>query len=107
MSLKFCSISSGSSGNCYLIKSDTTALLVDAGISAKKILNGLDNTDTCVDNLKGLLITHEHIDHARSVSTLVKKVSGIKAYANEKTWQAIDKKIDDDRKETFITGNSF
>lgn len=36
MALSFCSFSSGSSGNCYLVKTDTTAILVDAGISTKK-----------------------------------------------------------------------
>ena len=46
MSFSFCSFSSGSSGNCYLIKNTSSALLVDAGISGKKILEGLEQTGT-------------------------------------------------------------
>ena len=46
MTLSFCSFSSGSSGNCYLIKSEKTAILVDAGISGKKIYEGLEATGT-------------------------------------------------------------
>ena len=46
MSLKFCSFASGSSGNSYLVKNETTALLIDAGISGKKILEGLESTQT-------------------------------------------------------------
>ena len=58
MSLKFCSFASGSSGNSYLVKNETTALLIDAGISGKKILEGLESTQTSLDQVKGLLITH-------------------------------------------------
>ena len=42
MALKFCSFASGSSGNCYLVKSDEAALLVDVGITGKRILTGLE-----------------------------------------------------------------
>lgn len=76
MPLKFCSLASGSSGNCYLIKNQRSALLVDAGISGKKILEGLTATDTPESHVKSLLITHEHIDHVKSVSVLAKKLPG-------------------------------
>ena len=82
MPLKFCSLASGSSGNCYLIKNQRSALLVDAGISGKKILEGLTATDTPESHVKSLLITHEHIDHVKSVSVLAKKLPGISIYAN-------------------------
>ena len=89
MPLKFCSLASGSSGNCYLIKNQRSALLVDAGISGKKILEGLTATDTPESHVKSLLITHEHIDHFKSVSVLAKKLPGISIYANEATWEGI------------------
>ncbi|MGI6751722.1 MAG: MBL fold metallo-hydrolase [Anaerovoracaceae bacterium] len=88
MCLSFCSFSSGSSGNCYLIKSETTALLVDAGISAKKIIDGLDHTGTPMDSLKGLLITHEHTDHVKGAKTFMKKAKNALMYATEKTFEA-------------------
>ena len=73
MSLKFCSFASGSSGNSYLVKNETTALLIDAGISGKKILEGLESTQTPLDQVKGLLITHEHIDHVKACPCSAKR----------------------------------
>ena len=46
MPLQFCSFASGSSGNCYLIKNQRSAILIDAGISGKKIFQGLEETGT-------------------------------------------------------------
>ena len=86
MSLQFCSFSSGSSGNCYLIKSQDTALLVDAGISAKRIFEGLACTGTPPEMVKALLITHEHCDHIKSVRTVSKKLPNAKVFATGGTW---------------------
>ncbi len=107
MALNFCSFSSGSSGNCYLVKSGTTAILVDAGISARKIINGLSETDTGDEQLAALLLTHEHSDHIRSLPALMKKKNGLLAYANEKTWGAIDKGLDPARMKSFVPGEPF
>jgi len=106
MALSFCSFSSGSSGNCYLVQSGRTALLVDAGISGRKIHEGLSATGTDPAKLSGLLITHEHIDHIRSIKTLSKK-NGIDIYANENTWAAMNMDVADDRKKMFATGERF
>lgn len=105
MGLKFCSFASGSSGNCYLIKSDKTAILVDAGISAKKILNGLSETGT--GKVDAILITHEHSDHVRSLATLTKKITEMKAFANHGTWAAINQNIDVEKKNILFNGEAF
>ena len=81
MAFSFCSFSSGSSGNCYLIKNDRTALLVDAGISGKRIIEGLEKTDTAREQVRGLFITHEHEDHIKSVRVLGKKLPEMSTYA--------------------------
>ena len=107
MTLSFCSFSSGSSGNCYLIKSENTAVLVDAGISGKKIFEGLAATETSREKLAALLITHEHSDHTKSIKTLLKKEKSLKAYANAMTWGQIDCQISDEQKKIFETGESF
>ena len=73
MSLQFCSFASGSSGNCYLIKNETSALLIDAGISGKRIFQALEDTSTPREMVKALLITHEHIDHVKSIPIVTKK----------------------------------
>ena len=86
MSLKFCSFASGSSGNCYLVKSDETAILIDAGISGARILSGLDDTETLRDDVNAILVTHEHIDHVKSLPVMTKRIPDLRVYANEATW---------------------
>jgi len=107
MSLSFCSISSGSSGNCYLIKTEETALLVDAGISGKRILEGLAQAETDPEIVKALLVTHEHIDHVKSVKVLTKRIKDIKVYANLATWDCICKDLDSVFCSSFNTGESL
>ncbi|MDD3168138.1 MAG: MBL fold metallo-hydrolase [Eubacteriales bacterium] len=107
MTLSFCSFSSGSSGNCYLIKSNHTAVLVDAGISRKKIYEGLAYTATPIEQLAALLITHEHSDHTKSIRTLMKKEKLLKAYANALTWSQIGSEVCEEQKQTFETGDTF
>lgn len=107
MTLSFCSFSSSSSGNCYLIKSNTTALLVDAGISGKKILEGLAATNTLPENINGILITHEHIDHVKSLRTISKKLPFAKTYANIGTWSQLIGMIPAEKQVTFFTGEEF
>ncbi|MDO4486418.1 MAG: MBL fold metallo-hydrolase [Bacillota bacterium] len=107
MSLQFCSFASGSSGNCYLIKNETTAVLIDAGISGKKIFQALEDTATPPEMVKALLITHEHIDHVKSIPIVTKKLPNILAYANEATWQSIERPVSPDKQRTFSTGEDF
>ncbi len=107
MTLSFCSFSSGSSGNCYLIKSQKTAVLVDAGISGKKIFEGLTMTGTPKEQLAALLITHEHTDHTKSIRTVMNREKTWKAYANAKTWSQIKCKICEEQKRVFETGDTF
>ena len=74
MSLKFCSFASGSSGNSYLVKDDDTSIIIDAGISGKRILEGLDATGTPRGSVRAILVTHEHIDHVKSLPVLTKRL---------------------------------
>lgn len=107
MSISFCSFSSGSSGNSYLVKSKSTALLVDAGISGKRIFEGLEHSNTPREEVLGLLITHEHIDHVKSLPIVTKKLPNVFAYANNQTWSVIGEKVAESKKKTFITGERF
>ncbi|MDO5490960.1 MAG: MBL fold metallo-hydrolase [Bacillota bacterium] len=107
MSLKFCSFASGSSGNSYLIKNDDTAILIDAGISGKRILQGLEETRTPRDAVSALLVTHEHIDHVKSLPVLTKRIPGLEIFANEATWEAIERPVPEETKKMFITGEPF
>ena len=88
--MKLCSIASGSSGNCIYVGSGQTNLLVDAGISAKRIENGLNGIDIKPDNVQGILITHEHSDHISGLGILARKYN-IPIYATYETIQSIRK----------------
>ena len=107
MSLEFCSFASGSSGNCYMVRYEDTALLVDVGISGKRIFEGLEYTDTPLENVQAVLITHEHIDHVQSLPVVTKKAKNAVAYANEATWANINKKVAEEKKAYFETGDEF
>lgn len=89
----FCSLYSGSSGNCLLIESENTKLLIDAGVSLKKIEEGLKTLDISPDSLNGILVTHEHSDHIKSLGNLSKKFD-IPVFANQKTLDAMPKQIE-------------
>ncbi len=71
--MNLCSIASGSSGNCTFVGSEHTKLLVDAGISGKKIENGLNSIDVSPQDIQGILITHEHADHIQGLGVLARR----------------------------------
>lgn len=65
-------IASGSGGNCTLVKDGDTAVLIDAGISTKRIVAALKALDMFPEQLSGILITHEHGDHVYGLNTFIK-----------------------------------
>ncbi|MCI8351061.1 MAG: MBL fold metallo-hydrolase [Oscillospiraceae bacterium] len=69
-----CMLSSGSSGNSAYLRVGETALLLDAGISCRRILSALRSLGERPETLRGILITHEHIDHIRGLFTLTKQL---------------------------------
>lgn len=69
----FASIASGSSGNCIYVGTEETHLLIDCGVSCRKIESGLMSFGISPDDLSGILITHEHSDHIKGIGTFVKK----------------------------------
>src|SRR5699024_12435191 len=71
--MRLCSIASGSSGNCIYVGDEDTHLLVDTGISKKRIEEGLHNLGIKGDELTGILITHEHIDHIQGLGVFSRK----------------------------------
>ena len=92
--LKYCSVGSGSSGNCHYIGYKNTNILVDAGLSGKRITTGLKDIGVDADKLKGIFITHEHIDHIKGAGILSRKFD-IPVFANIKTWCSIKDKLGD------------
>ena len=73
--MRLCSIASGSSGNCIYVGSDTTHILVDTGISRKRTEEGLAQIDISLQDIDGILITHEHSDHIGGLGVISRKYS--------------------------------
>ena len=65
--LNFCSLYSGSTGNCLLVSSEDTNILIDAGVSQKKIIEGLESINKDINKIDAILVTHEHSDHIISI----------------------------------------
>lgn len=71
--MRLCSIASGSSGNCIYVGSDKTSILVDAGISGKRIENGLHELELETRDMDAILVTHEHSDHIKGLGVLARR----------------------------------
>lgn len=86
--MRLLSIASGSSGNCIYAGSDATHILIDAGISAKRIEEGLSRLELTGKDLDGIFITHEHADHINGLGVLMRKYQ-IPVYATRGTIRAM------------------
>jgi phosphoribosyl 1,2-cyclic phosphodiesterase len=107
--LKFCSLYSGSSGNSLFVSSNNTNILIDAGVSAKKIDEALTSINFDASKLDAILVTHEHSDHIQGLGVLSKKYD-IPVYANKETWGAMSKqkeKIKEENQNFFQNSKEF
>ncbi|HJB89752.1 MAG TPA: MBL fold metallo-hydrolase [Candidatus Blautia excrementigallinarum] len=86
--MRLCSIASGSSGNCIYVGSDCAHVLIDAGISGRRVEAGLNSLELTGRDLDGILITHEHSDHIKGLGVLARKY-GIPIYATGGTVDAM------------------
>lgn len=86
--MQMCSIASGSSGNSIYVGTSQVHLLVDCGISGKRIEQGLESCGIHASDLDGILITHEHIDHISGLGVMSRRY-GKPVYATPGTIQAI------------------
>lgn len=85
------SIASGSSGNCGLYVSDGTAVLIDVGVSLRKLTAALAAFDMKPGELDALIITHEHIDHVKGLAMFLKKTE-VPVFASRGTAAALTAK---------------
>jgi len=109
MSLKFCSLASGSSGNCQYVESNEVRILVDAGLSGKKIQQLLDDIEVDPSSIDYIFITHEHSDHIKGVGVLSRRFD-IPVYANQRTWEGIGNSIGSistENRKVFKTDEKF
>ncbi|MBO4356787.1 MAG: MBL fold metallo-hydrolase [Candidatus Methanomethylophilaceae archaeon] len=80
-------LASGSDGNCTVIESDGEAIMIDAGISCRRIMSLMDKEGVDKDMIKAILITHEHTDHISGAGATARKLD-VPIVANEATFNA-------------------
>lgn len=98
--MEFCSIYSGSSGNCLYVATGNTKILIDSGLTGKKIQEGLKEIGVSPNDIDAMVITHEHSDHIKSAGILSRRFN-IPIYANTKTWGAMTGSLGDIKEENI------
>lgn len=103
----FCPLASGSKGNCTLVASENSKILIDAGLSGKATVSKLAELGIDISEIDAILITHEHTDHIRGLNTLAFKY-GIPVFANADTAKSIIHILNDKPSfKIFTTGETF
>ena len=90
--MEVCTLASGSSGNSLLICCGSTYVLLDAGISARRITSALKALGADPPRLSAVLVTHEHTDHVSGLATLTKQL-GVPVYATAPTLDRLERKV--------------
>jgi phosphoribosyl 1,2-cyclic phosphodiesterase len=92
MGLRFSILASGSTGNAMVVANDEVKVLIDAGLSAKRIEQLLQEREVTAKDFDAILVTHEHSDHIKGLGAVARKYD-LPIYANEKTWEALNQQI--------------
>jgi phosphoribosyl 1,2-cyclic phosphodiesterase len=108
---KYSILASGSTGNSFYLETAQKRILVDAGLTGKKITSLLAEIDRKPEDLDAILVTHEHSDHIKGVGVLARKYN-LDVYANENTWKIMDErnmigKLDVAQKHVFERGKTL
>lgn len=105
--MNFSVLGSGSKGNCTLIESGSTSVLIDAGFSGREISRRLGLIGRSVGDLTAILITHEHGDHISGAGVLSRQAR-LPVYANAGTHRAAEARLSRlHRRADFETGTVF
>ena len=92
MNFNYASVASGSCGNCHYVGCDSGSILIDAGLSGKRIENNLKSIGKDMKDISAIFITHEHGDHIKGAGILSRRYD-IPVYANENTWMSMKDKM--------------
>jgi phosphoribosyl 1,2-cyclic phosphodiesterase len=99
-------LASGSLGNALLVRGQSTAVLVDAGISARQLETQILALGITPQNLAGILLTHEHGDHTRGLKVFCSK-NRVPVFTNPLTADSLRKSAIDTEWRLFNTGSAF
>lgn len=92
MGLRFTVLASGSTGNATIVQGDDATVLVDAGLSVKKIEELMRERGVAGHHVDAILVTHEHSDHIKGLGAFARKFD-LPIYANEATWGALERHV--------------
>lgn len=92
--MKVLQIASGSKGNCTYIEQNNTKILLDCGVSKKRVVEALDSNGIKLDNLTAILITHEHTDHTSCLG-IIQNAYNCPIYMTRGTYDGLSSKIKD------------
>lgn len=92
--MRFCVLGSGSGGNCTVVSSGRTHVLIDCGLSAKRVEAGLALMGVSPDGLSGIFISHEHSDHVQGLKVFLKRWRA-PVFAKPATWAAMSGTLPD------------
>jgi phosphoribosyl 1,2-cyclic phosphodiesterase len=108
MSLRLCILGSGSSGNATVIWSESTALLIDAGLSAREVGRRLELAGKPLSDVRAVCVSHEHSDHTTGLRVLHQR-HGLELYGNAGTVDALrqNEELRDLPWKIFSTGQPF
>ena len=73
--IKFMSLSSGSCGNCYFLGTEHDGIIIDAGVSLRRLKKVLQEYDLDMNSFSAVLVTHDHLDHIRHLGSFCKRLS--------------------------------
>lgn len=90
MKIRFISLASGSSGNCYYLGTETYGVLIDAGIGIRTIKKTLRDINVAMETIRAVFITHDHADHIKAVGYLGEKLH-IPVYTTARIHEGINK----------------
>lgn len=82
-------LASGSDGNCTVIECDGEAVMIDAGVSCRKILSLMDQEGVDKESVKAILLTHEHSDHVSGAGATARKL-GVPVMCNPATFSQLN-----------------
>jgi phosphoribosyl 1,2-cyclic phosphodiesterase len=107
MAMRFCILSSGSSGNSALVVTDGARILLDAGLSARRLKALIAAAGDSIERVDAVFVTHEHSDHSSGIESL-KKFPHLRFFANSATARAVQKQLTwSPQWQIFETGSTF
>ncbi|MGO4370228.1 MBL fold metallo-hydrolase [Paenibacillus sp. YIM B09110] len=92
MGLRFTVLASGSTGNATIVQGSEKTVLVDAGLSMKKLDEVMREQGIAGHHIDALFVTHEHSDHIKGLGAFARKYE-LPIYANEATWGALERHV--------------